>query len=265
MSDRFALRIPSYVGARLCFRSLVRASAPSRPAVSFRCAVAILLAMVLSVPPAHAFQAPLSDESIREAYFLGQRNDETTRDFFLSYVRTFDRPRVGPYVSEVEIYTPFGQLVELASRRNNYSAQQAASDYRHTVDSIFVRVRIQFTATYGTARYLAALPEDRSLPQPQIANFDRDFKIGLRQNDQWIEPIQVDHHLTNTAPTRHFAFDPDGVGALVETWGIGYGTNGWLVWLQFDPAAIDSDTAFVEILGPDDQRWKASFDFGRLR
>src|SRR5437879_5762177 len=54
---------------------------------------AILAAALLLVPPALAFQSPLSDEAIRDAYFLGQRHDEATANLFLSYLRTL--PQIG--------------------------------------------------------------------------------------------------------------------------------------------------------------------------
>jgi hypothetical protein len=40
-----------------------------------RPSVAIVAALVLLAQPILAFQSPLSDESVREAYFLGQRHD----------------------------------------------------------------------------------------------------------------------------------------------------------------------------------------------
>jgi hypothetical protein len=232
-----------------------------------RSPLALLLTVLISVPAAYAFQTPLSDESIREAYFLGQRNDETTLAFFRPYLQAFDRPKTGPYVYEVEVYTPFSQLVEISGRRNNYSAQQAALDYRQTTDTIFVRVRIQFTPSYGTAQYFASYPSEARSPQPQIANFSRDFRIGLSQNDQWIEPLDINFHLTNTVPTGHFAFDPDGLSAWIN--GSRYGSDsavsGWLVWLAFDAKAVQSDDAAVEVFGPDDLHVVADYDLQKLR
>jgi len=42
-----------------------------------RLLIVLLLSLCLASPPASAFDTILSDESIREAYFLGQRHDGT--------------------------------------------------------------------------------------------------------------------------------------------------------------------------------------------
>ena len=45
---------------------------------SLRSAFAVLFAALLLALPVFPFQSPLSDEAIRDAYFLGQRNNEST-------------------------------------------------------------------------------------------------------------------------------------------------------------------------------------------
>ena len=248
-----------------------------------------LAAALLIAQPAFSFQSPLSEESVREAYFLGQRNDQTTLAFFHPYVRTFDRPQTGPVISEVELYTPFVQLVELSSRRNNYSAQQASLDYRSGTDTLFVRVRIEFTPTYGTAQYLASLYQNSERPAvaPRRADFAQDFRITLVQGGRRIEPLSVDCHLTNTTSYGHFPFDPDGFAAWMRSgqiaagpsdgdrlfhfggfpsgWGRSYIT-GWLVWLAIDTKDISSsDDAQIDIIGPDNLHLAAKYDLSKLR
>ena len=44
---------------------------------SARPMAAILIAATLLTPPTFAFDTPLSDQAVREAYFLGQRHDES--------------------------------------------------------------------------------------------------------------------------------------------------------------------------------------------
>ncbi len=115
-----------------------------------RFVLATFLTAILVAIPAFAFQSPLSDESIRDAYFLGQRNDQSTISFFDPYLRLLPRPDRGPFVAEVEVYTPYVQVVENSRRRSmGYSSQQATKDYRRRSDRIFVRIRIDFTNTYG--------------------------------------------------------------------------------------------------------------------
>lgn len=236
-----------------------------------------LAAALLIAQPALSFQSPLSEESVREAYFLGQRNDQTTVAFFNPYIRSFDRPQIGAIVSEAELYTPFVQLVELSSRRNNYSAQQALLDYRSGTDTLFVRVRIEFTPTYGTAQYLANLYQNSERPAvaPRRADFAQDFRIALVQGDRRIEPLSVENHLTNTVSGGHFPFDPDGFAAWMHSgrlnanpssFGGGHSyITGWLVWLAFDAKDISSsDDAQLDIVGPDNLHLAAKYDLGRL-
>ncbi len=249
----------------------------SEPALSSRLpAAALSLYSLFFASFCYGFQSPLSDEAVREAYFLGQRNDESTATFFNSYLRTFARPESGPIVSEVEVYTPFVQLVETSRlRASGYSAQQALQDYRSTTDTLFVRIRIEFSPAYGTPQYLAtlgSLPQDTRHPAPlaQRADFARDFRIALLQDDKPVEPLSLRNDLTNTVPTGHVSFDPDGLNSWIHNEGRSsggaYGVTGWLVWLSFDPSdmAIDQPATLV-ISGPDGQTWKATFDLAKLR
>jgi len=67
------------------------------------CLAILTSSLLLTPPPSFALTTPLSDEAVREAYFLGQRNDESTRAFFAPYLLTFQCPKTGPFVSEVEV------------------------------------------------------------------------------------------------------------------------------------------------------------------
>jgi hypothetical protein len=55
--------------------------------------------------PAAGFDATLSDTAVREAYFMGQRHDETMARFLDSYDKHLARPKSGPYVSSVAFLT----------------------------------------------------------------------------------------------------------------------------------------------------------------
>ena len=99
-----------------------------------------------------AYEVPLDPHSVRDAYFLGQRNDEKTARFLDAYVKHLPPPEKGPDISEIQLLTPYAQVVELSRQKTvGYSAQQAEQDYRERGDRIRVRVRIEFTATYGLA------------------------------------------------------------------------------------------------------------------
>src|SRR5437016_14306019 len=97
----------------------------ARPVTSFL-AVALLLS-----PSSFAFDPPLSDQAVREAYFLGQRRDESMATFLNKYTRFLEPPKTGPHIVSVTFFTPFAVLVQQSSQHNTgYSAQQAALDHR---------------------------------------------------------------------------------------------------------------------------------------
>ena len=112
--------------------------------------VSVLLALGLALPSLRAYDTYLSDTAVREAYFLGQRNDGKTRAFFEPYTKHLPLPRSGPYVSEIHLLTPLAQVVKVSSRTTGgYSAQQAQLDYRDRGDSLLLEVHIEFTPTYN--------------------------------------------------------------------------------------------------------------------
>jgi hypothetical protein len=243
-----------------------------------------------------AYQSPLSQESVRDAYFLGQHNDQSTLSFFSQYVQTLPPPDSGAYVSEVEIYTPYTQVIEASRRRSgSYSAQQAELDYRHRSDKLFVRVRVLFTETYGVELYRSAKGDKelsgRDLPLP---DFYRDFRVGLSQRvnpdreartsengtapeDQWVEPLRIVLQPAYTANSNHFAFIPEDLGMisfLGSFGGAAYGhksgshfvhPTGWQVWLVYDANDVASDDATVEVITTDGQDVRVPFDLSRLR
>ena len=249
---------------------------------SLRFGFAILAAALLLVPVSTAFQSPLSDEAIRDAYFLGQRNTESTAELFAAYLKTLPPPKSGPYISQVELYTPYSQLVEWSRIHSvGYSAQQAARDYHATADSIFVRIRIDFTSTYGAFE----LYRSGRLPDPPKGgsegprpDYHRDFRAGLSQKDQWIELLSLQVVTTGWPATGHVPFSnflgsalPSPVSFCNASFHGGSFSRGydwccaWDVWLQYDAGDVDSDNATVEVLTTDGQHVVLPFDLSRLR
>jgi hypothetical protein len=216
-----------------------------------RSAASLLLAAFL-IAPAVAYEAPLDPHSIREAYFLGQRNDEKMARFLDSYVKHLPPPERGPYISEIHLLTPYAQVVELSRQKTvGYSAQQAEQDYREHGDTIRVRLRIEFTATYGLAE---AQKATRSGTSPGFTlrpeDFWKQFKVGLSQNDQWIEPLDI-----YGEPT-YSLFGPGTTGPVM---------NGALVYLELQASDVSSSPATVEVFTPDGQHVVATFDLDKLR
>lgn len=250
---------------------------------SLRSCLAVFIAALLFVPFSSAFQSPLSDEDIRDAYFLGQRNDEATARAFLSYLKMLPAPKYGPYISEVELYTPYSQLVERSRLHSaGYSAQQATKDYRATSDSLYVRIRIDFTSTYGafelyrSGRLLESPKPDSSAPRP---DYSRDFGAGLSQKNEWIEPIRIQivpagWPSSGHVPFSDFYYSPFLTPASFKNGASsghgsyhGYGCcfMGWQVWLQYDASDVDSSDATVEVFTADGQHVSVPYDLSRLR
>ena len=92
--------------------------------------LALLSSALLLCTPALAYDTPLSDQAVREAYFLGQRRDESMAAFLNKYTKLLPPPKTGPHISSVTFLTPFAVLVEYSSRQTDYSAQRAALDHK---------------------------------------------------------------------------------------------------------------------------------------
>src|SRR5712691_9061938 len=126
--------------------------------------IASVVTAVLLLPPSFfAFDTPLSDHAVREAYFLGQRRDEKTAEFLEKYRRHLPVPDSGPWISTVEFFTPYAVAVELSRQRSmGYSAQDAAQDYRKNGDRIRLTIAIEFTDSYGSLTQEEAKPRSGS-------------------------------------------------------------------------------------------------------
>src|ERR1700739_4876407 len=118
-----------------------------------------LLAMVLSalictaLTPhfALAYDHALGDDAIRKAYFIVQDVTNVNK-FFSRYTQTLPVPNTGPHVAEIELSTPYAQVVENSAQHTvGYSAQQAAAEYRNGGGGFFSRPRTLATMIFGAA------------------------------------------------------------------------------------------------------------------
>ena len=88
----------------------------------------VLLALSLAIPVS-AYDVPLTENSIRDAYFLGTRLGGLNPDFLAGYARLVADLKQGNCTSEARLETPFLEVAEYASRVPNYSAQSAVKDF----------------------------------------------------------------------------------------------------------------------------------------
>ena len=223
----------------------------------------VIVAAVLSlVLPASAFEMPLTDKAVREAYFLGQRNDQATADFLSLYTRLFPIPEKGPYVSEVHLLTPCAQVVSVSSRHSTgYSAQQAAADYHGRGDTFLLQVRIEFTVTYNyddavrTANDTAGELNRHLDPE----DFWRAFTFTVSQSslnaDQGSDSRSLEPRDVYADPIYGLASRGDTTSTL----------RGAIVYLEYDASQFESIPTEVEVVPPAAPRVNAKFDLSKLR
>ena len=217
----------------------------------FRVFASFLGALCVSLPVS-ALDTPLSDQAVREAYFLGQRHDGSYPSLMGYYIKRPPAPKSGAHIASITLLTPFIRLVANSDRFiGNYSAQQAALDHRGQAEFVRIIVEIKLTPTYGA--FLAPEPSSRSssqsisIPRPQ--DFWRDFQVQISDGDQLLTPSDS-HGRANYNCGRH-----------------GYPCYLAGATLEFDlPAdAFTSDSATIEVLPPEGDPVSVDFDLTRLR
>lgn len=187
---------------------------------------AVLLAGSLAFP-AHAYDFPLTEISIRDAYFLGARQTSLGADFLAAYTRTIPELHVGGYKSTVTIETPFTQVAILTSKKLNYSAQDAARDFSDKLFSFRVHMDILFM-----------------LDAPPNA-----VTFKLIQNKKMLLPDSVNR--SSYFPSSDPYTRPSAIGETIE--------------LEFDPSRMDSSTLSIVVDTPDGQHAETTFDLQALR
>jgi len=207
---------------------------------------------------ASAYDAPLIPAALHDAYVLGQRNDQATAAFRGPYLKQLTDRAADPHIAEIEMFTPFAQVVDQSRRlTSGYTEQQAAQDYHQRGDTILVRILLMLPAAY---------PKDQSNPQtisppptpPSSAdqnsalrpeNFWQNFRFALKQHGKVIPTRSIHNTPVHSTPT------PDAPGVL----------DGATVWLEYDAKDVASDDATIEVVTPDSKTITAVFDLKKLR
>jgi hypothetical protein len=215
--------------------------------------VAIIAAVALLAQPIFAFQSPLSDESVREAYFLGQRHDGSFEGLVEKSTRWFPAPKTGPYISSVRFATPFVRAAQLSNNHiGNYSAQQAALDHREAGKEIVkITVEIQLTESYG--QFIASTNAD--------SRSGSGSALIVRPDDFWREfQVQIfngDEALSNSVYHGRPNYSCGDYGPCILI--------GATLTFEFPPDAFSSNAASVTVDPPEGEPVTAEFDLGRLR
>jgi hypothetical protein len=159
------------------------------PSLLHRCLSFLTAALLLS-PVSFAFDTPLSDEDIREAYFLGQRHDESMARLLSRYSKVLPPPESGPQIASVEFLTPYALLVRQASQVSDSSAQEF--EKKHKSDSEIVAITIQILLTPSYPAFIPRPTNSRSGAaigfQLRNPDFWKDFDYRVFDGDDLREP-----------------------------------------------------------------------------
>jgi hypothetical protein len=188
---------------------------------------ALLLSLTLALP-AWAYDYPLSDSAIRDAYFLGARQGGLTPQFLAQYSHSVADLHQGNCISEVRLETPFLQVADYTSKVPNYSSQDAVKAFYDKP----LKLRLFLNICYM-----------REAPPPYSV------KIKIIQNKKEIVPA---------SDTRSFYAEPIDELAVLPP-------NGEKVQLEFDAQKIDSSTLTFVIDTPNGQHVIAEFDLQSVR
>jgi len=211
------------------------------------CLLAFSLVLAL---PCSALDTPLSDTAVRQAYFMGQRHDESLARFLDHYTRHLAPPKTGPYISSVSFLTPYALLTQLSDRHAyGYSAQQAELQHQNLVETVKIVIEIQLTGTYSN---VMRNPAARTTGTPmeyllRPSDFWRDFQVQISNGDESLRPFLYSGH------GAYFCGDTGCtlVGATIQ--------------LECLAESFTSDSALVSIDPPEGDPVTVEFDLASLR
>ncbi|HME10776.1 MAG TPA: hypothetical protein VKG25_27215 [Bryobacteraceae bacterium] len=201
--------------------------------------------------PLFAFDSPLSDEAVRDAYFLGQRHDGSYAGIMAKYTIELPPPDTGPQISAVTFFTPFALLVQSASQRLNYSAQQAALEHRKQKETVEIIVIIRFTPSYPAVirKPTGSRSDSPDGFTPRAYDFWKDFAVQTLVNNKEKFPL-------SSSGDADIVCGEDGGGCNFI---------GATLHLEFLASAFPSDSATILITPPEGGATSVDFDLTAIR
>ena len=219
----------------------------------------LLLAVLLCIADSGvslAYEVPLTPAALHEAFILGQRNDAATAAFLNPYVKQITENSREPHIAEIQILTPFAQVVDLSRRfTSGYSEEQAAREYHERGDTVVVRIVLMLPAAYPKPD---ALQNDALAPAQQPAapatalrpeNFWQNFRFVTKQHGKTISTRFIRNQPIYSTPTKDTPSVLDGA----------------TVWLEYDAKDVASEETVVEVTTLDAKTINATFDLKKLR
>jgi hypothetical protein len=201
------------------------------------------------------YEHPLTVSAIHEAYVLGVRNDQATAHFLNPYILQCSAPPQSCFATEVEVLTPFAQVVELSHRNatSGYTEQQAAEDIRQRGDVIIVQVTLMLPAAYAEAAQNTienSVPAgDANAAALRPENFWEKFHFALKQHGEVIA-------------TRSFHSKPIYSAAAKDVPSV---LDGATVWLEYNAKDVVSEETTLEVVTAESKKFSVSFDLKTLR
>jgi hypothetical protein len=187
----------------------------------------LLLSLAVAYP-VWPFDFPLTESSIRDAYFLGIRQGAVSPEILKHYAQGIDQLHQGNCVSEARIETPFLQVAEYVGSVPNYSAQDAVKELSRR--SMPVRLYLDLC-------YMREAPPPNSV------------KLRFVQNKNVITPESDVRSVYSERFSETSFLLPNGERAKLE----------------FDPKNLGSSTLTVLIDTTDGQHAEVGFDLQTLR
>ncbi len=209
--------------------------------------LAILLAGVLACS---AFDTPLSDTAVRDAYFLGQRRDETMARLLGKYTISLAPPKSGPHIASITMFTPYALAVlESKDHSSGYSAQQAALDHAKHAETVRAAVEILFTDSYGAyiPRPAGSQANANTGLMPRPYDFWKDFQVNFFFKEAPLKPI--------SSRGQPKLVCGDGGCTLV----------GATLDFEFLAENVPSDTVTIQVIPPEGEQVVLDFDLASLR
>jgi hypothetical protein len=194
---------------------------------------------------------PLSEEAVRDAYFLGQHHDQTLSLFLAKYMKVLPMPKSGPDIASISFLTPFALFAQESSQRTmNYSAQQAEQDHRNQEEIVRIVIQIQLTETYGAL-----------IPTPTGSRSGSPIGFAKRPGDFWkdfeVQVVDKDRVLVPLSSSGDSVYSCDSYGGCI--------LSGATLQFEFSAKAFKSDSPAIQVTPPEGDPVSVDFDLSRLR
>jgi hypothetical protein len=216
----------------------------------FRLTASLACTSFLLTQPVCSFDTPLSDTAVREAYFLGQRHDDSLPKLLDKHVLHLQPPKTGPYIESVSFLTPYILTALNSSQQVSiYSAQQAQLDHLKSPEVVRVTVQIFLTASYGAYRAVAMGSDSHSTKGVFVrpSDFWREFRLRTFQKDQLVIP---------TGANGHPYFRCDDAGCVL---------SGATLTFEYPAAAFTESSVTIQIDPPEGDPVVVDFDLTSFR